>query len=150
MIRDPVGVGVGTGAVLVLGSGLGLGDGDGLGLSVGVGVGVGVSVGVGVDVSDGEADGLVSAGKLLTNAAVSTVVLGCDEQVVLPGRGAVVASAAGDRKVPQLRTVNPAAAHSATRLANSDLTTASSLPSVHSAVWYPAARNPHNNPDCAR
>lgn len=153
MIRDTVGVGLGTGTVLELGSGLGLGlvellDGEGLGVSVGDGVGV--SVGVGVEVSDGEADGLVSAGLLLTNAAVSTVVFGGDEQVVLAARGAVAASAAGDRKVPQLRTVKPAAAHSATRFATSDLTTASSLRSVPSAVWYLAARGPHKNPGCGR
>lgn len=156
MIRDTVGVGVGTGAVLELGSGLGLGlgellVGDGLGLVVGDGVdvsdgeGTDVSDGDGTDVSDGEADGLVSAAMLLTNAAISTVVLGGDEQAVLAARGAVAATAAGDRKVPQPRTVNPAAAHSATRLANSVLTTPSSITSGPSAVWYLPVRNPHTN-----
>jgi hypothetical protein len=50
--------------------------------------------GTGVSDGDAEADGLTSAGLLLTNAAVSTAVLGGDEQVVLVARAGIVASAA--------------------------------------------------------
>jgi hypothetical protein len=100
-IRDTLGDGEGAGDVLGVGSGLGLGLGltivelgDGVGL--GVGDGVDVSDGDAVEVSDGdaEADGLVSAGLMLTNAAVSTAVLGGDAHIVPAAWGVIVASAA--------------------------------------------------------
>ena len=154
-------VAVGTGGVLevVLGSGLGLGlagvlEGEGLGLTDGDGVevsdgdGVEVSDGDGVevsdgdgdaaDVSDGDGDGLTS---LVTNAAVSTADLGGDEHVVVAwAMGAMDASAAGDRMVPKPRMVNPAAAHSAARLANSVLTTVSSIRSTFAGPFVRGAR----------
>jgi hypothetical protein len=98
-----VGVAVGVATGDVLGSGLGLVlveslDGDGVGLAGGVdvsaGEGLGDVEGTGVSDGDAEADGLTSAGLLLTNAAVSTAVLGGDEQVVLVARAGIVASAA--------------------------------------------------------
>jgi hypothetical protein len=95
-----VGVAVGVATGDVLGSGLGLVlveslDGDGVGLAGGVDVSAGEGLVEGEDVSDGDADadGLTSAGLLLTNAAVSTAVLGGDEQVVLVARAGIVASA---------------------------------------------------------
>jgi hypothetical protein len=88
---------------------VGLGSGVGLGLTiVELGDGVGLGVGDGVEVSDGEAlvdavevsdgeadaDGLVSAGLMLTNAAVSTAVFGGDAHIVPDARGVIVAFAA--------------------------------------------------------
>jgi hypothetical protein len=101
-IRDTVGDGAGAGDVLGLGSGVGLGLtivelGDGLGLGVGDGVDVsaGDALADAVEVSDGdaEADGLVSAELMLTNAAVSTAVLGGDAHIVPAAWGVIVASA---------------------------------------------------------